>query len=238
MSLPKGVAEPRMNRMQPAPTATRLARTLRSHQRLWFAGAFGAAVFGLLRASGKGDAGTQALLGWNACAGLYLLLALHLAWGRSSQQLQQRAVQSEGRVLVLGLAVVSAVAVLLAVGSQLAAVRALPGPAQTPHVLLAALTVLSSWLFTQTLFAFSYAHDFYLARHHGRPDPLMFPGTADPGYGDFFYFASIIGTSGQTADVVFQGSALRPVGTLHCVLAFAFNTTVLALVINIAAGLF
>ena len=62
--------------------------------------------------------------------------------------------------------------------------------------------------------------------------------TADPGYGDFFYFACIIGTSGQTADVAFQGSALRPVGPMHCVLAFAFNTTVLALTVNIAAGLF
>ena len=215
-----------------------LARTLHSHQRLWFAGAVGAAVYGLLRARGQGHAGTQALLAWNAGAGLYLLLALHLAWGRNSPHLQQRAVRSEGRVLVLGLAVVSAVAVLLAVGSQLATVKALPGPTQTLHVLLAAFTVLSSWLFTQTLFAFSYAHDFYLARHHGHPDPLLFPGTADPGYGDSFYFASIIGTSGQTADVVFQGSALRPVGTLHCVLAFAFNTTVLALTINIAAGLF
>jgi len=223
--------------MQPAPTATRLARTLRSHQRLWFASTIGAAVYGLLRASGKGDAGTQALLAWNAGAGLYLLLALQMAWGRS-HQLQQRAVESEGRVLVLGLAVVSAVAVLLAVGSQLAKVKALPGSAHMLPVLLAALTVLSSWLFTQTLFASTYAHDFYRARHHGRSDPLLFPGTADPGYGDFFYFACIIGTSGQTADVAFHGSALRPVGTLHCVLAFAFNTTVLALTINIAAGLF
>ena len=60
----------------------------------------------------------------------------------------------------------------------------------------------------------------------------------EPGYGDFFYFACVIGTSGQTADVVFNGSALRPVGTLHCILAFFFNTTVLALTVNIAASLF
>ena len=34
-----------------------------------------------------------------------------------------------------------------------------------------------------------------------------------------------------------DGSALRGVGTLHCVLAFFFNATLLALSINIAAGL-
>ncbi len=219
--------------------AARLARILRGHQRLWFAAAVGAAVYAALQLRGLGDGGAHVLVAWNAGAGLYLLLALHLAWGCSSAQMQRRAAtQGEGRVLVLALVVISAVAVLLAVGSQLAAVKDLPGPEKTPHIALAALTVLSSWLVTQTLFAFSYAQDFYLARHHGRPDPLQFPGTADPVHADFFYFACIIGTSGQTADVPFQGGALRPVGTLHCVLAYAFNTTVLALTVNIAAGLF
>jgi uncharacterized membrane protein len=139
---------------------------------------------------------------------------------------------------VLAMVVVAAVAVLLAVGSQLAALKDLHGAARAPHVALAALTVLTSWLFTQTLFALNYAHVFYLARREGRSDVLNFPGTTEPRYSDFLYFACVIGTSGQTADVAFNGSELRPVGTLHCVLAFAFNTTVLALAINIGAGLF
>ena len=105
-------------------------------------------------------------------------------------------------------------------------------------MLLVVLTVLSSWLFTQTMLALNYAHDFYTARRSGQPDPLLFPGTNEPGYGDFIYFACVIGTSGQTADVAFNGAALRPVGPLHCILAFFFNTTVLALTVNIAAGLF
>ena len=66
---------------------------------------------------------------------------------------------------------------------------------------------------------------------------LIFPGAANPGYRDFIYFAFVIGTSGQTADVSFNGSTLRGVGTLHCVLAFFFNATLLALTINIASGL-
>jgi uncharacterized membrane protein len=37
--------------------------------------------------------------------------------------------------------------------------------------------------------------------------------------------------------VVFNGGALRGVGTLHCVLAFFFNAILIALTINIAAGL-
>ncbi len=97
--------------------------------------------------------------------------------------------------------------------------------------------MLTSWLFTQVLFAQHYAHDFYAARSHGGPDPLQFPGTPDPGYGDFFHFACVIGTSAQTADVSFNGAGLRAVGTLHCVVAFFFNATLLSLSINIAAGL-
>jgi uncharacterized membrane protein len=217
----------------------RLARILRARPHLWSSAAFGLLLHLLLSALGVLELESRALVAWNAGAVLYLMLALHLARGSSTAQMQRHAIgQSEGRALVLAVVVVAAVAVLLAVGSQLAAMKDLPRGDKTPHVLLAALTVLTSWLFTQTLFAFNYAHAYYLARAAGRGDVLAFPGTSEPTYGDFFYFACVIGTSGQTADVPFNGSELRPVGTLHCVLAFAFNTTVLALTINIAAGLF
>jgi len=216
-----------------------LVRLLRSRPRLWVSIACGIALYVLMSVLALGHPASRALVAWNAGAWLYLLLALHMSWGASPALMQRRAVrQGEGRALVLALVVVAAVAVLLAVGSQLALVKDLPGAAKTPHVALAALTVVSSWLFTQTLFAVNYAHDFYLSRAIGREDVLTFPGTKEPTYGDFFYFACVIGTSGQTADVAFNGRTLRPVGTLHCVLAFFFNTTVLALTINIAAGLF
>ena len=207
--------------------------------RLWSSVLFGLAVFWLLPEAVAHHAPTRALLAWNAGALLHLGLALHMGLSSSATLMRRRALrQDDGRMLVLALVVVAAVAVILAIGSQLAVVKGLHGALKTWHLALAALTVMTSWLFTQTLFALHYAHDFYLARSRHRPDPLAFPGTADPGYGDFFYFACVIGTSGQTADVAFNGADLRPVGVLHCILAFFFNTTVLALTINIAAGLF
>ncbi len=218
---------------------SRLLRVLRSRPRLWVSVAVGLLAYLMLSMLAQGHPASRALVAWNVCAGLYLLTVAHMTWGASPAQMQRRAVrQNEGRLLSLTLVVVAAVAVLLAVASQLAAVKDLQGAAKTPHIALAAITVVSSWLFTQTLFAVNYAHDFYLSRAIGRADVLSFPGTPEPGYADFFYFACVIGTSGQTADVSFSGRTLRPVGTLHCVLAFFFNTTVLALTINIAAGLF
>jgi uncharacterized membrane protein len=218
---------------------SRIALIITARPRLWSSAALGLVAYLLLPDAVVQHATSRVLLAWNACAWTYLGLALHMVLRSDRHQMKRRAAQqSEGRVLVLTMVVVAAVAVLLAVGSQLSNVKDLAASAKTPHILLAACTVLSSWLFTQTLLALNYAHDFYLARSVGHPDPLNFPGTADPTYGDFFYFACVIGTSGQTADVSFTGAGLRPVGTLHCILAYFFNTIVLALTINIAAGLF
>jgi len=47
----------------------------------------------------------------------------------------------------------------------------------------------------------------------------------------------VIGTSGQTADVSISSSSMRRVGLVHCVLAFLFNTSLIALTINVASSL-
>lgn len=221
------------------PRTARFLRLLCARPRLWSSVAVGVAVYLALPETLAHHTEARVLLGWNACTLLYLGLALHMVRRSDAQRMQRRALhQDEGRLLVLTMVVAAAVAVLLAIGSQLSAVKDLHGVIKTLHISLAGLTVLSSWLFTQTLFGLHYAHDFYAARTRKQPDVLQFPGTADPTYGDFFYFSAVIGTSGQTADVAFTSSALRRIGVLHCILAFFFNTTVLALTINIAAGLF
>lgn len=214
-------------------------RVVHARPRLWTALLVGALVYGLLPEHVAQHAATRALVAWNAFALLYLSLAAHMALRGSHEQMRRRALlEDEGRIFVLVLVLVASVAVLLAIASQLGAVKEMHGLRKTWHVALAGATLASSWLFTQTLFALHYAHDFYIARARHKPDGLGFPGTPDPGYGDFLYFACVIGTSSQTADVSFTSAAMRRVGLVHCIQAFFFNTTVLALTINIAAGLF
>ena len=87
------------------------------------------------------------------------------------------------------------------------------------------------------MFALHYAHDFYVAQEHGKLGGLEFPKSPTPEYSDFLYFACVIGTSGQTADVSFTSRSMRRTGLVHCVLAFFFNTTLVALTINISYGL-
>jgi uncharacterized membrane protein len=111
------------------------------------------------------------------------------------------------------------------------------GTTRSTHIAMVAFTIIGSWAFTHVMFALHYAHDYYASLRAGPDGCLIFPGTPEPDYGDFVYFAFVIGTSGQTADVSFASRRMRRVGTVHCILSFFFNTTVLALTINIAASL-
>ena len=182
---------------------------------------------------------TRLIIGWNAGACLYLLLAIRMMFWSPHERMKTRALeQDEGRIAILALVVAAAITSLGAIVAQLAVAKDLHGTLRYAHIGLAALTILSSWAFTQVMFALHYAHDYYAAEARQAPPGLEFPGGHAPDYGDFLYFACVIGTSGQTADVSFTSRTMRRTGLVHCVLAFFFNTTLLALTINIASGLF
>ncbi len=230
-----------MANRHPSPHAhyPRLVRYLLARPRL-----FGAAGFGLLvtlalpKWLAMHDV-TRMIIGWNAGVGLYLLLAGRMMVTSTQERMQFRArLQDEGRIVILVLVVLAALASLGAIVAELAVVKDMHGVLRYSHVALAGLTLVSSWFFTQTMFALHYAHDFYADLSRGGQGGLAFPGDEAPGYGDFLYFACIIGTSGQTADISFVSKSMRRTGLVHSVLAFFFNTTLIALTINIASSLF
>ncbi|UTH74601.1 DUF1345 domain-containing protein [Chromobacterium sp. IIBBL 290-4] len=199
---------------------------------------FGAAAILLLPYWAPMHVVTRYIVGWNAGAWLYLALIGWMMFGPRPRPLRQWAkLEDEGQWLVLLLVCAAAAASLSAIVMELAVVKDMHGWLKGAHILLAVATLLSSWAFTHVMFALHYAREYYAELAHGRSGGLDFPGGVEPDYGDFLYFAFIIGTSGQTADVSFTSGRQRKVGTAHCVLAFFFNATVLALMINIAAGL-
>ena len=215
-----------------------LFRQIHTRPRLFAAGLVGVlATVGLAGVPGLLNV-TRLVIGWNVFACLYLALAVHMMVGADHDQMRMRAPQQdEGRRTVLAMVVLAALATLGAILAELAVVKDMHGTLRYAHIALAVLTIATSWAFTHVMFALHYAHDFYSNRAKKKPAGLEFPGTEQPDYGDFIYFAFIIGTSGQTADVSLTTSAMRRTGVLHCVLAFFFNTTLLALMINIASGL-
>lgn len=224
--------------MQPPNVLTPLISAIVARPRLSASVLLGIMVVLLTPASILPNAVTRGILAWNLATVLYLALIARMMFGSTHERMRSRAKQQEvGRHVVLGMAVLSAVASLVAIVVQLRLARELPDYEKFFHVGLAALTILTTWLFTQTTFALHYAHDYYIAEDRKLPNGLDFPGHHAPDYGDFLYFSFVIGTSGQTADISFTGRSMRRIGLIHCVLAFFFNTTVLALTINIASGL-
>jgi uncharacterized membrane protein len=181
---------------------------------------------------------TRIIIGWNVGAWIYLILAARMMFWSDGEKMRKRAIQhDDGKFFVLGLVIVAAIMSIGAIVAELAVVKDMHGTLRYAHIALAVLTIISSWTFTQVMFALHYAHDFYVSKERGHLGGIEFPGELAPDYSDFLYFACVIGTSGQTADVSFASRAMRRTGLLHCVLAFFFNTTLVALTINIASNL-
>lgn len=181
---------------------------------------------------------TCAIIAWNVGAILYLALASKMMFWTSDERMRKRALKHDtGRYFVLGLVVLSAAVCMVGIVFELSLAKELHGTLKMEHIALAVLTVVTAWAFTQLMFALHYAHDFYYLVAHGKDGGIDFPGGTPPNYADFLYFACVIGTSGQTADVSFTNSKIRRTGLVHCIFAFFFNTTLVALMINIASGL-
>ncbi len=182
---------------------------------------------------------TVALIAWNSFTLLYVALALQAMMTADHDTLKSHAhLYDDGEGVILLLSIVAAILSFVAIVGELATTQDVSNPVKTWHIGLSGLTLISSWTYIHIAFAFHYAHGYYaeLPRNKGKPG-LIFPGTETPNYMDFMYFAFVIGTSGQTADVDFATTSMRRIGLIHCVSAYLFNATVLALTINIAASL-
>jgi uncharacterized membrane protein len=182
---------------------------------------------------------TRALIAWNSGIGLYLVLAfVMMLAGEEEENMRRRAAtQDEGALTVLILTALAAIACLVAIAAELAGVRDMPAAQKLQHIGLVIATVLTAWFFVHTMFTLHYAHEYYQDPPGSRP-ALDFPGgEKSPDYLDFLYFASTIGVACATADVSITSRDIRRVALWHGVLAFFFNTTILALAINVGAGL-
>jgi uncharacterized membrane protein len=218
-------------------------RVVQSRPRLFICLLLGA-VAGLLLPSDLRHV-TRVLIGWNAGMLTYFIAVGAMVWSSNEAALSRRAAaQDDGRFTILFLTIFAAAAAFGAIFYQLLLVKDEHGLERSFHLVLAAITVISSWAFIHVMFALHYASECFADRNtKASPQAkarggLQFPGEdRQPDYFDFFYFSFVIGVACATADVNITSNIIRRTATIHCILAFFFNSAVLALTVNIAAGL-
>lgn len=100
--------------------------------------------------------------------------------------------------------------------------------------------MLLSWMMVHTTFCFHYAHMYY-KNDDEQPDThaegLEFPEEDCPDYLDFAYFSIVIGMTFQVSDVQITSRDIRRQALVHGLLSFGLNTFVVALTVNLIAGL-
>jgi len=168
------------------------------------------------------DAGTVTLL---------LPLWWHIVRADPQRTREWAAAEDPGRIVVF------AIDLLGSLISFAAAVLLLGHGATSSDgwaIWFAVAAVASSWALMHTGFTIRYAHLYY--RDDGDMGGLDFPGNEDPDYLDFAYFSFVIGMTFQTADVSIGDRTIRRLALVHGILAFTFNTLILALAVNLIFG--
>jgi uncharacterized membrane protein len=173
-----------------------------------------------------------------ALAGLLYLALTYIMMFFSTQEniLALSKKEDDGAAMILLIIILAAAASLITIVIILSGIKALPIHLAIRHVFLVLGTYAISWFFVHTAFALHYAHVYYQEYEKTKEPPLLFASKPKPSYVDFLYFSMVIGMTCQTADVNIASSRVRFLVMLQGMTAFIFNTSLLALAINLISG--
>lgn len=176
----------------------------------------------------SGDDWLGVMAGFDVAAAVFLICCIPLLAIRDAKVIEQRAVSNDAnRTLLLVVTGVVMTVLLMAIAAE--TVGHTPQPFTK---ILIILTLITAWLFSNTVYALHYAHMAYIQPKKGCHG-VSFPHAPLPLYEDFFYFAFTLGMTFQTSDVTIDSQRIRRVVLVHCLAAFFFNIGVLAFTINV-----
>ena len=185
----------------------------------------------------------RGIMAWDALVIVFLATSwtVMLRGGHATMRYRAAHYDTSDMVLLV-LCVAAVIASLVAITGMVVGIGQMAPEKKMFRLLLSIVTVAGSWLFLHTVLALHYAHHYYWPkRKAGHPDAhhggLEFPGGETPDYADFLYFSFVLGATSQTSDVAITSKAIRKLAMLHGTFAFAYNTVLLALTVNIAASL-
>ena len=179
------------------------------------------------------DPRTALLFGFDIAAIVFLAAVVPLL-SSDADAMRRRAEENDAnRAGLLAISALLSLVILFTVGALIAD----PGSLGRRDVILIVATLALAWLFANMMFTLHYAHLFYLQAKGRDQGGLDVPGTNEPDYCDFLYFAFTLGMTYQTSDVSVTGPHMRRVVLGHCLAAFVFNMGILAFTVNALGGL-
>jgi len=173
------------------------------------------------------------MLGWSVAAATIVAWIFLIVWERDSRDTARLATREDNSRLAADLVVVSAaVASLVAGGGTLLKAASSRGVTEAAITAVAVFGVVASWAVVHSVFMLRYARLYY-AEGGG----VDFNEDGDPDYRDFAYLALTIGMTFQVSDTNLTTKSIRRTATRHALLSYLFGAVVVALAINVVAGL-
>jgi uncharacterized membrane protein len=182
---------------------------------------------------------TRGIVAWDIGVLAFLAMILQLFLTHDTNEMPALAeAQEDGQWTIFWVVFFVSVISFFAVTTELAGLKDLSGWQRTLQVAFVAGTLILSWLLTHVVFTIRYAHEWYDSdADSDLKRGLEFPGDDQPDYLDFLYFSLVLGMTFQVSDVQITARRLRRLALLHGLISFLYNTVIIALTVNIAAGL-
>ncbi|MEZ7132577.1 DUF1345 domain-containing protein [Nonomuraea sp. AD125B] len=175
------------------------------------------------------------LIGWDA-AGLTFLASTWWRIGRLDGPATASAIGSEDPSRAG-----ADLAVLVAAVASLVAVAYLVVQADTPeelvlHVGVGVVSVVVSWAVVHTIFTLRYTRMYYSPGPYGGVDFHDHDPDPRPRFTDFAYLAFTVGMTFQVSDTELNNAGFRAAVLRQALLSYLFGAVILALTINLVAG--
>jgi uncharacterized membrane protein len=175
----------------------------------------------------------SSLLAWDTGAAVFCAWVWVAVRGAEAATTERIATREDDSRPAADLVLIAAsVASLLGVGLALLKASGESGTARALTTTVAAATVALSWLAVQTVFTLRYAHLYYLDG-----GGIDFHNEKAPDYGDFAYLAFTLGMTYQVSDTDLMSKRIRTTALRHALLSYVFGIAVIAITINVVAGL-
>ncbi len=194
--------------------------------------AVGVAAFGVAMLATPWQA--AGLIGWSVAATVFnAWIWLTVAGMDGTATAKHAAIEDLSRPTADLILILASVASLVGVGLSLLEASDTEGLAKAMIVGIASVSVILSWATVHTVFTLRYARLYYAAG-----GGIDFNGDRAPTYTDFAYLAFTIGMTYQVSDTSIASKAIRRTALRHAYMSYLFGTVVVAMTINVVAGLF